>query len=124
MANEKAFEKKVKNYLKTVSRWQLKTWGNGVQRSGVPDILACVNGYFVAVETKEDYNKPSQLQLWNVRNIRKSGGFAIVLYPDKFDEFKKCVELMLHGTKPSELSQAYFDKEGWFDYDAIQSFTC
>lgn len=53
--------------------------------------MACVNGYFVGVEVKAQNGKPSELQLYNIREIRKAGGFAIVLYPSGFNEFKEFI---------------------------------
>ena len=91
---EKAFEEKVKIFLKEQGCWVLKTWSNGVQRSGVPDLLVCCNGYFVGVELKAEKGKPSELQLWNIEKIREAGGIAIVLYPDGFEEFKDWIKLL------------------------------
>jgi hypothetical protein len=54
--------------------------------------LACINGYFVGIEVKAPNGKPSEIQLYNVRRINAAGGFAFVLYPSKFDEFKRFVE--------------------------------
>lgn len=53
--------------------------------------MACVNGYFVGVEVKAQNGKPSELQFYNIREIRKAGGFSIVLYPSGFNEFKEFV---------------------------------
>lgn len=89
---EKDFENQVKAYLKKHGAWILKTWSNGVQREGVPDILACVDGYFVGIEVKAEKGTPSDLQLWNIRNIRKAGGIAFVLYPDQYDDFVYVIE--------------------------------
>ena len=36
---EKQFENKVKKFLKEQGCWVLKTWSNGVQRKGVPDLF-------------------------------------------------------------------------------------
>lgn len=88
---EKEFENKVKAFLKDRGCWVLKTWSNGVQRQGVPDLLVCCNGFFVGVELKAEKGRPSDLQLWNIEEIRKSGGIAIVLYPDKFEQFKAMI---------------------------------
>ena len=85
---EKEFEKKVKAFLKDRGCWVLKTWSNGVQRQGVPDLLVCCGGYFVGVELKAEKGRPSDLQLWNIEEIRKAGGIAIVLYPHQFEQFK------------------------------------
>jgi hypothetical protein len=92
MAAEKNFENKVKAFLKEQNCWVLKTWSNGVQRSGVPDLLICCNGYFIGIELKAPNGKPSELQLWNVQKIREAGGIAIVLYPDQFEYFKALIE--------------------------------
>lgn len=88
---EKAFENKVKDFLNENGCWVLKTWSNGVQRSGVPDLLICCNGYFLGVELKAETGKPSKLQLWNIDKIREANGIAMVLYPCQFDEFKQLI---------------------------------
>lgn len=85
---EKQFENKVKKFLKDKRCWTLKTWSNGVQRSGVPDLLVCCDGYFIGVELKAENGKPSELQLYNLRKIEEAGGYAILLYPSEFESFK------------------------------------
>lgn len=88
---EKQFENQVKKFLADQGCWVLKTWSNGIQREGVPDLLICCNGYFLGVELKNETGKPSQLQLWNIEKIRESGGYACVLYPKDFEDFKKVI---------------------------------
>lgn len=111
MAQEKTFENKVKKYFHSVgiypagfpkdkmtvapAGWYVKIWGGGYQKSGIPDILACVNGYFVGIEVKAQDGKPSELQLLNVQRINDAGGFAFVLYPSKFAEFKAFIDGLL-----------------------------
>lgn len=92
MGSEKQFENKVKAYLKDQGCWVLKTWSNGIQRSGVPDLLVCCNGYFLGIELKAENGKPTELQKYNLEQIRNAGGIGIVLYPHQFDEFKTFVE--------------------------------
>lgn len=94
---EKVFEKRVKEYLKDNGCWVLKTWSNGIQREGVPDLLVCCNGYFLGIELKNEVGKPSELQIWNIKKIISAGGFAFTLYPDQFDEFKKFIFGLIHG---------------------------
>lgn len=91
MAEEKLFENKVKTFLKSQNAWILKTWGGGFQRSGIPDLLCCVNGKFVAIEVKASKGKASELQLYNIKKIKESGGVAIVLYPKDFEDFKEMI---------------------------------
>lgn len=109
---EKQFENQVKAFLKESGCWFLKTWSNGIQREGVPDLLVCCNGYFMGIELKNETGKPSQLQLWNVEQIRKSHGIAIVLYPKQFEMFKDLIETAIENI-PDELyeMQFAFDEE-------------
>ena len=53
MAKEKDLENKVKQFLKDNGCWYVKYWGGGgYTRSGVPDLLICCTGIFMAVELK------------------------------------------------------------------------
>lgn len=98
MAAEKNFENKIKNFLKEQDAWFIKYWaGSRFTKDGVPDILACVNGYFVAIEVKAPNGKPSELQKYNVRKINEAMGIAVILYPDDFNLFKNLVESLIHG---------------------------
>ena len=91
---EKDFENKIKTYLKDHGAWFVKTWSNGIQREGIPDILACINGYFVGIEVKAEKGHPSDLQLWNIRKMREAGGIAFVLYPEQFDFFVNVITFL------------------------------
>lgn len=113
---EKAFENKVKDFLKQKNCWVLKTWSNGVQRSGIPDLLVCCNGYFLGIELKAQNGRPSELQLWNVKKIRESKGIAIVLYPNQFDRFKEMICNLADFKEQTEwIDQTLFDKARWFE---------
>lgn len=108
---EKDFEKKVKQFLADQGCWVLKTWSNGVQREGIPDLLVCCAGLFVGVELKAEKGKPSALQIWNIEQIRASGGIALVLYPDQFDEFKHIITLLMTGNPNTKKAQYMFDRK-------------
>ena len=95
MASEKNFENKIKTYLKSIGAYFIKTHGDRFSKVGTPDILACVNGKFVAVEVKGEKGKPSELQLYHIEQIQKAGGYGIILYPKDFEKFKKDVENLL-----------------------------
>lgn len=96
MAQEKQFENKIKKYLKEHGAYFLKYWaGAQFTKSGIPDILACVNGYFVAIEVKAQNGKPSELQLYNIGQIQKAGGFAYVVYPSGWERLKDILDGLL-----------------------------
>lgn len=91
MGSEKTFENRVKKFLDEQGAWYVKFFANSYTRSGIPDILACVNGHFVAIEVKASTGKPSPLQIHNCTEIRIAGGFAFILYPSGFEEFKRFI---------------------------------
>lgn len=95
MAAEKVFENKIKRYLKERNCYCVKYHGNRFSTSGTPDILACINGYFVAIEVKADNGKPSELQLVKIDDIRKAGGFAYVVYPSGWKRLKDIIDGLL-----------------------------
>lgn len=108
MAAEKIFENKIKKYLKEQGCWFIKYWaGAAFTKEGIPDILTCVNGYFVAIEVKASNGKPSELQLYNIDKINKSGGFGIILYPKNFERFKTLIE-QLKNDEVEESSDLVF----------------
>ena len=92
MAAEKNFENRVKAFLKEQGCWVLKYWGGGqFTKAGIPDLLVCCNGHFLAVELKAANGRPSPLQLHTIEKIGKAGGTALVLYPKDFEAFKKLI---------------------------------
>lgn len=92
MAAEKNFENRVKAFLKAQGCWVLKYWGGGqFTKAGVPDLLVCCNGHFLAIEIKASNGRPSPLQLYTIDQIKKAGGTALVLYPEGFSAFKELV---------------------------------
>ena len=97
MAREKIFETRVKRYIESQGGWQVKFFANKYTKVGVPDILSCINGYFVAVEVKADNGIPSELQLHTIKLIRDAGGFAFVLYPSGYELFKDFVKGLKHN---------------------------
>jgi Holliday junction resolvase len=76
-------ESKVKSSVTTI----LKRLGiyyfypvtGGYGSSGVPDIVCCYNGVFVAIECKANGNKPTPLQEAQMQKIRQAGGYTIVI---------------------------------------------
>jgi len=57
--------------------WVLVT--TGVALSGTPDILACHEGRFVALEVKQNGGYPSRIQRHRLAQIKKAGGEARVV---------------------------------------------
>jgi len=90
---EKEFQRKVIKYLETQpDTWFFKVWGGGFQRAGIPDLICCIKGVFIAIELKGDDGKPTELQKLNIKEINAAGGIGIILYPNDFKNFKNLIE--------------------------------
>lgn len=99
MAEEKRFEEKIKKYLKDQGCWYVKFFANSFTKQGIPDLLCCVNGHFVAIEVKATHGRPSELQEWNIRRIGEAKGIGIILYPKDFERFKKLIQVLKRSDK-------------------------
>lgn len=58
----------------------------GYGKSGVPDIIVCFKGRFIAIECKTDGNRPTELQMKNLTAIMVCGGIAMVIDETNVDE--------------------------------------
>ena len=88
--SEKQYENKIKKFLASLPHcYFFKVWGGGFQKAGIPDIIACINGRFVAIEVKAAAGKPSPLQTHNIQLINDAKGFGVITYPDDFEQLKE-----------------------------------
>ena len=69
----------VRRVLKALNIYYFMPATGGYGRSGVPDIVGCVNGRFVAIECKAGLNQPTALQEREMENIKNAGGVAVVI---------------------------------------------
>ena len=80
MKKERDIISGIKAYLKTLDNcFCFKTHGGFYGTAGLPDIIACVNGAFVAFEAKAEKGKTTVLQEVVLRQIQKAGGTAVVV---------------------------------------------
>lgn len=89
---EGVVQKEILHYLKSESIYTVKTMRSNM--NGVPDILCCVDGKFLAIEVKAEgkVNTATALQQKHQRDIIATGGEAIIT--DSLEEVKKIVERM------------------------------
>ncbi|MGJ0908883.1 VRR-NUC domain-containing protein [Clostridium botulinum] len=98
MAAEKKFENEIKKFLSELPKtWFYKNWSGPYSKSGIPDIIACVGGTFVAIEVKAPNGRASELQKRNIRLINECEGMGYILYPKDFEVFKKDMWELLNG---------------------------
>lgn len=64
-----------------------KVLGGAFSLAGIPDLVGCIDGRFVALEVKTDKGKPSKIQLYIIECIKNAGGIAGVVrsYDDVLD---------------------------------------
>ena len=85
-------ESKVKNAVVKI----LKDYGvyyffpatHGYGRSGVPDIICCYMGEFIAIECKTTKGKLTALQERELLRIRRAGGQSFMINEDLLDDLK------------------------------------
>ena len=99
---EKTYENKIKKYLESQNCYFVKYFANRMTKAGIPDILACVNGYFVAIEVKAENGHPSELQIYNVKKINNEAcGIAVIVRPSDFGNLKLMIDCLNDGRMTS-----------------------
>ena len=88
---EKKVKDKVKALLTSEGVYFFMPATHGFGRSGVPDIVACVNGLFLAIETKAGTNKPTALQVREIETIRRNNGVAVVVNEENWDMVRELI---------------------------------
>jgi Holliday junction resolvase len=73
---EKHIQKKIVDWLRIRGAYVVKV--SIASRSGVPDLLVCYKGLFIAIEVKDEAGRTTPLQDYNIESIIVSGGMAFV----------------------------------------------
>ena len=103
MTPEGKVKEACKKYLKSIGAWYFMPVSNGMGQVGIPDIICCYKGQFLAVETKA----PGKLanvtanQERVMEAIRGADGWATVV--DNVDQLEKFIlaidsyQILEHG---------------------------
>jgi Holliday junction resolvase len=62
---------------------------NGFGRAGIPDIIACMNGHFIAIECKAGKGKTTALQDRELNAILNAGGTTYIARESNLDELQQ-----------------------------------
>jgi len=89
MTPEAKVKKQVKKILDEYGVWHFSPPGMGLGRAGIPDIIACHGGQFLAIECKAGSNKPTLLQERELERITQAGGHALVIREDNINELHR-----------------------------------
>ena len=81
MTPEARTKAKVRAWLKARGIWHFLPVSNGMGAMGIPDIICCWNGRFLAIECKAKGKRAntSALQDMQIAGIHAAGGAAIVV---------------------------------------------
>lgn len=82
---ESKVKAKIHTFLKAYGAYAVNYIGGMHANNGTPDILACLNGVFIGIEAKAGKNKPTDLQISNLRRIHEAGGIALVINEENLD---------------------------------------
>jgi hypothetical protein len=97
---EKRVKTKVSSILREGGTYFFAPATHGYGRSGVPDIVACVNGWFLAIECKAGKGKVTALQQRELNQIRAAGGISLVINEGDIDTVRGWVAFLKGHTRP------------------------
>ena len=100
MANtpETKVKRKVTDILKKYDAYYFFPASNGFGRAGIPDIIACYCGQFIAIECKAGKNTTTALQRRERGTIEDAGGSALVINETNIEQ----VEAVLQQLKEAQ----------------------
>ena len=99
MTPEGKVKKKVLEMLTSNGAYYCMPVTGGYGRSGVPDIIACFHGKFLAIECKAGGNKTTALQEKALADIQKAGGSALVINEDNFESLEFLIKFIKGESK-------------------------
>ena len=85
---EAAVKASVRKILDKLGIYHFMPPGMGLGRSGIPDIIGCYNGRFIAIECKAGKGKVTELQERELIAICNAGGFTFVAREDTMEELE------------------------------------
>ena len=91
MTPEGKVKAQAKRLLDAAGAFHFMPVSNGMGRMGIPDLICCLQGRFIAVEAKAGRGKPTLLQLKALRQIDEAGGLALVINETNLDYLKECL---------------------------------
>jgi len=65
---------------------------NGFGRAGIPDIIGCMDGHFIAIECKAGKGKTTALQDRELNAILNAGGTVFIAREHNLDDLKLLLE--------------------------------
>ena len=76
---EKTIQTSVRKYLEAQGAKVVNQHGSGMSEAGIPDLLVCFRGLFLAIEIKQPGAYPTTIQRVQLERFRKAGALADVV---------------------------------------------
>lgn len=96
---EAKVKRKVADILKEYDAYYFFPPANGFGRTGIPDIIACYRGQFIAIECKAGKNITTALQRRELRAIEDAGGYALEINESNINQVIAVLEQI--GKQPA-----------------------
>ena len=90
---ESKVKDKLRKYLSQLGIYHFMPAANGFGRAGIPDIIGCFNGQFVAFECKAGKGKTTALQDREIAAIQSTKGWAFVINEDNVDKIEELLRM-------------------------------
>jgi Holliday junction resolvase len=94
---EAKVKKRVREVLDTLGIYHFMPPANGFGRAGIPDIIGCMDGHFVAIECKAGKGTTTALQERELDRIRSAGGTTFIAREDNIDELQQLLREKARG---------------------------
>lgn len=91
---ERKVKDKVVALLKQYGAYHFMPPSNGFGRAGIPDIIACFHGRFIAIECKAGKGKTTALQDRELERIDAAGGVALVIRETNIEAVETALQLI------------------------------
>ena len=89
---EKKVKEAVTKVLKKYHAYYFYPVMGGFGRSGIPDIIACYKGLFIAIECKAGSNKTTALQDAELKKIEDARGHVLVVNEMNVDQVEHMLQ--------------------------------
>ena len=92
MTPEGKVKKRVKDELDKMGVYHFSPMQNGMGRAGIPDIIGCFDGQFIAIECKAGKGTTTALQERELTRIQNAGGYALVVNEHNINQLQEITE--------------------------------
>ena len=104
MTPEGKVKEQVKRILKSFNDYYGHIWyympvTSGFGKKGIPDFIASIGGFFVAIETKAAGQRPTALQSKTLAQITHDGGISLVLDETNIDNLEHVIDAIFNDNR-------------------------